>query len=426
MNSFNNHADSKLFDNVFVKFFLIFLPFTYALTLNLKFPLKISEVALLVLILFILLFGKIRSVFINSGPVKIFFIFIVFISLSMVVNMVWKYPYPLTEYKNRFGYNFDSLLKFFYLCLSFFTFFISSNAFFLNQDRYIRYFLLGGLITSVYGWYLFFSGLFGMREFILPGIEEPQYIAISWGTFLRSGTFKEGNYMGLFLLFCVIFSFYTNRKLLGYYFAASLLPTFSSIGFICVVFFLLSHLIKKNFTKRKFINLLIIVAILFVGFISLLPTKDFRYLILSKIDFRKTDIENSADYSRLDRINSIVTAIKIGMNNPIFGVGISNYARHYTHFNENKTFYTPNFKGIANNIYAEIFAEIGLPGLGLFLYLLYLLYEKTKFDKSGILRGGMVATLIYFLAFPTFSILYIWVYFGSINSIAVLQSKSSK
>ncbi len=404
----------KLFDNLLSRVFIYGLPFTYALTINLKFPFKISELALLILLFFLTLSPKIPVKFLKDRVNFTFFIFLIVTFFSTLINLFWSYPYHLSEYESRFGYSFDSILKFIYLILAFFTLFISSNLFLTNRKRYIRIFLSGGILASIYGWYLLLTGLVGLPQFMLPGIEEPQYIALSFGTFIRSGTFKEGNFMGLFLIFCMILSFYTNKKLLAYYFAASLIPTFSSIGLICATLFLIWYWFKKNFTKKRLLNLVIIFSLISLIFISLLPREDFRFLILSKLSFGKSTITNNADISRTDRLNSLLTAIKIGLHNPFIGVGISNFARHSNQYSEIP--FKPNFKGIANNIYAEIFAEVGVVGLIIFLYLLFLLYRKAQRDNSGIMKWGLLVTYIYFFAFPTFTILFVWVFFGLANT----------
>jgi len=404
----------KLFDNFIAKVFICCLPFTYALTINLRFPFKISELALFILLFLLLLSSKIPARFLKDRVNLVFFVFLIVVFVSMIINLFWTYSYTLSEYESRFGYSFDSILKFFYLVLAFWTLFISANLFQLNRIKYVNYFIFGGVLASMYGWYLLVSGLLGMAQFVLPGIEEPQYIALSIGTFIRSGTFKEGNFMGLFLIFCMILSFYVHKKLLGYYFAASLLPTFSSIGFICATLFLIWYWYRNNFNRKKFINLVFIFSAVVLVFVALLPNDDFRFLILSKLNFGKSTVTNNADISRRDRVNSLVTALKIGANNPIIGVGISNYARHSHNYSEVPL--KANFKGIANNIYAEIFAEVGVIGLFLFIYLLFLLYKKAQLDKSGIMKWGLLVTYIYFFAFPTFTILFIWVFFGLVNS----------
>jgi O-antigen ligase len=407
----------KLFDNIFIRLLFLSLPFTYALTIDLKFPLKISEVVLIVILILTFQRGRISAFWLRNAPLKAFFVFLVFTFFSLLINSLWTYSYQLSEYDSRFGYTFDSVFKFFYLLLAFFTFFVATNAFKIDSRKYIALFLKGGIVAGCYSWYLFFAGLLRIQAVLLPGIDEPQYITLSFGTFIRGGTFKEGNYMGLFILFCVILSFYSNRKLLGYFFTTTLIATFSSVGIICVSLFLAYYYFSLNFTRRKLFRLSAIIIVLVVLFGTLFQHEDFKFLIISKISISKREITNNADYSREDRMNSFLTAIKMGLDNPFMGVGISNYARHFDHLAPNNIFKNNDFKVIPNNIYAEIFAETGFFGLIIFLYLLFLLYEKTRFDNSGILKCGYVVTLIYFLAFPTFSMLFIWVFFALINSL---------
>jgi O-antigen ligase len=149
--------------------------------------------------------------------------------------------------------------------------------------------------------------------------------------------------------------------------------------------------------------------------IGLMQNEDFKESVLSKFTVNE-EISSNGEYSRADRTNSALVGLRMALANPVLGVGISNYSRHYDHFNRDPRFIT-KIKSIPNNVFVEVLAETGILGLGLFLYLLYLLFRKTNLDESGILKYGLFATLIYFVAFPTFSILYIWGFFGLINSL---------
>lgn len=404
---------AKIFDNPLLSVFFLFLPFTYALTINLGFPLKISEIALVTFILIFLV--KIRGDFAIS---KVFFIaslFVIVCFVSVAINLFWPYQYPLREYESRFGFQFDSILKFGYLILSYFTFVITTNVFKINQDKYIKYFLLGALLASVYSWYLFFSGLVGIREILLPGIEKAQYIVMSFGLFVRSGTFVEGNHMGLFLFLAMVLSFYSDRKKTGLYFFSSLLPTFSSIALLTSIVFLSLYYFKNYYNSEHVYKLLVFVLILCVSFMFLLSKDDFRVMVISK--FTPSDnLSNVGEISKVDRSNSAVVALKMGIENPILGVGLSNYGMHYDYFNDDARFIFANTKRIPNNIYAEIFSEVGIVGVLLFAYLMFLLYRKTRYDQTGSLRYGLIGFLLYCFAFPTFTILYIWVFFGLIAS----------
>ncbi|MBD3843533.1 MAG: hypothetical protein IE909_16960 [Campylobacterales bacterium] len=109
----------------------------------------------------------------------------------------------------------------------------------------------------------------------------------------------------------------------------------------------------------------------------------------------------------------------MGLDNPILGIGLSNFALHYKHYNEIRGvgFEAYNFKVIPNNVYAEIFSELGLIGFFIFIVFIYTLYKKTLYDKSHILRFGFIGSLVYFFAFSSFTILFIWVFFGLISSL---------
>jgi hypothetical protein len=301
--------------------------------------------------------------------------------------------------------------------LAYTTFIISANVFYRNEGKYIRYFLIGSALAALYSWYLFFSALFGLPQFLLWGIEEPQIIGVSFGVFIRSGTFKEGNYMGMFLLLSAVLSFYSNRKLLGYFFVATMITTFSSIGFVCVVFFMVCYYFKMYYQPRHFHKLMLAFIILGASFLALLGNENFKMLVISKFAINNDDISNSGDFSKVDRLNTAMVGIRMGIDNPVIGVGLSNYALHHDYFNENPMFDNYPVKRIPNNVYVELFSETGVIGLLLFLILLYYLYKRTALDNTGVLRYGLVAVAIYLNAFPTFTILYLWVFFGLIASL---------
>src|SRR5215208_1477192 len=95
---------------VLYSIFFFFMPFTQALTFNIGFPLKFSELALFVLFfLYILLRRRVavpKPIIILIGT--LFFI----VSLSFLVNLFWSYGYPLKEHETRFGYNGDSIARY--------------------------------------------------------------------------------------------------------------------------------------------------------------------------------------------------------------------------------------------------------------------------------------------------------------------------
>ena len=134
--------------------FFIFMPFAQALTFDIGFPLKISEISMICII------------FLYHNRVKlkkcdvILICFMLIALLSFFVNMLWEYNYTLNiNYTKRFGENIDSFSKFIYLFFIILSFIILRNVFDKNKVIYIKYFFLGAVLAIFYSWYLTLSGV---------------------------------------------------------------------------------------------------------------------------------------------------------------------------------------------------------------------------------------------------------------------------
>jgi len=424
----------SLFDNYLILILILFLPFSQALTVNIGFPLKITELSLFSILFLIIWKNNIKiNISIAENLIIILFIFSL---VSVLVNIMWPYNYSLnTNYPTRLGYEGDSILKLIYVLLSICVFKISEKAFKINQYKYIKVFLFGAVIASVYSWYLFIFSIFDLSPFLLFGMEEsPQRINLFVVDFIRCGTFKEGNFMALYLFVSIVLSLYLNKKWLAFFLTLTVITTASTIGLLVSLLLWIMYQLKNILTNVKHfvIGLFFMLAIV-LSFVSLIENKDFQMLVTSKIDITSDNIDDNGAVSREDRMNSIVNAIQIGMHNPFFGIGLSNFALHYKFYNEQRGigFERYGWKSIQNNVYAEIFSELGFSGLFIFLYFLYTLYKKSLHDQSSILKYGLIGILIYFNAFPSFTVLFIWVYFGLLNSLQrqheekiILQAKN--
>ena len=124
--------------------------------------------------------------------------------------------------------------------------------------------------------------------------------------------------------------------------------------------------------------------------------------------------------SKVDRVLTARIAYKIGVNNPILGVGPYNYGLHYDKYNDftkyiiNNNEWSLNYfkrinkRAIPNNIYFEVWAEYGIVGFCLFvIFLLKILYTAFR-NKNDIITGGVIAMLVSFNAFPSFTLLFLW------------------
>lgn len=384
--------------------FFIFMPFAQALTFDIGFPLKISEISMICII------------FLYQNRVKlkkcdvILICFMLIALLSFFVNMLWEYNYTLNiNYTKRFGENIDSFSKFIYLFFIILSFIILRNVFDKNKVIYIKYFFLGAVLAIFYSWYLTLSGVFYYRPLLLFGIGEPQVISFQNWTLIRSGTFLEGNYMGVFIFISVVLSLYYKRIFLTIFFTVSMITTFSTIGLLSLLFFY-SYLIAKINIKY----FIIILIMTLFSFTLLSGNKDFNEYVLTKINIFNSDINNNGAISREERKESIIKGINMAIDNPFFGVGTSNYAKHFDYYDlDKRIFQNINIKVIPNNIYVEIISELGFIAFSLFIIFLYKIY---RLISNNILMGGFLGCCLYFNALPSYTIIVIWFFFAFLLS----------
>ncbi len=397
-----NRSISKLQETC-LKVIVVTLPFTQLLSLPVGFPLKIYELYLFVLLgLYIL---RKRFPFSVSKKLSVILACLALIGLfSTIVNIIDWYPYSLTNTETRFGYFGDSLMKYFYflLCVfAFLSFYKQKESF---KYKVLKLYLIGGYVASFFSFYIFiFSGL------RLPVIELPGYEPQMWMWFVRNGTFKEANYLAAYLLTCIGIALYFKKRWGVCILLAALVTTVSTAGLVtsfCLIglYFVEFKMIRYIKIRKVFISIIAITIL-----IGIIATPIFQEVVLSKLSFSKgSEIESNNDYSRVERTNQSAVGLKIGAMNPILGVGLSNYSRHYKEYNTDMRFnYPSSFKPIPNNVYVELFSEWGILGLIVFIVFSFSLLKEVK---VRVFRLTYLMLMVYFIAFPTFTLLFIWVF----------------
>lgn len=410
--------NSLLDTNYIFKIFLLFLPFTQALTIHVGFPLKISELLLFVLIYISACKDYVdtkRKFFLNKNVIILFFVG--WASLSFIINASWGYDYPLKDFPFRINRILDSLLRLIYIYLVISAFLIASS-YFSKKKELLNYWVIGAIISAIYAWYLFISSGYNIPYIKLFGMEEnPQSI----NGFIRCGTFKEGNYFGLYLLLSSIIALYLKQIKTAVFLFLTIITTFSTISIISAVIFIIFQ-IRKVFLKKTVLKYVIIsIPIVVVSLILFMRTSFYNDYIIGKLSepSNKLTINN---ISKVDRVMTARIAFKQGINNPFFGVGPFNYGLHYDEYNDFEKyvinnsdwsiqfFERKNKRAIANNIYFEVWADYGIIGFVLFIsFLTYTLIIAFK-NKNDIITGGVIVMLVSFNAFPSFIMLFCWVY----------------
>ncbi len=417
------------FREILLLILLLFLPFGQALTFNLSgIPVKISEVSFIIYILISVFWGE-KFLFEDRVWLILAGLLLLVNVSSLLVNLFSEYNYPLSYARVRNNYIIDSLSKVFYVGMSL-TVFLTFIRRFCSNKIFVEVLMIGGVITSLYSIYLNLASQFNFYEFLLPGMDEyPQRV---FSGAIRCSTFKEGNYFGLFILILIIISSYERKYKYFIFFSISIFTSYSTIAIACSLVYIVLFSFFELINKSKFKELFFVLILFFFTFFLIFSTKNvIKYILVSKITgtsvIKKGD--NQSTISKKERTESSFTAFKIGLDNPIIGVGPSNYSLHFDEYYNDyslKGLGKLNSKAIPNNVYMEIFSELGLLGMFVFLSLMiYLFYLslKIEFFSFGL---GFLLILINLLAFPTYNMLYLWVFFAYTvdNSKLVLKKKN--
>jgi O-antigen ligase len=116
-----------------------------------------------------------------------------------------------------------------------------------------------------------------------------------------------------------------------------------------------------------------------------------------------TLVRPQTDFSINERIQSIEAGLKLGLDHPVLGVGYGRgRLREGLREQEKKTATEIGHIAHTHNMYVELFAQIGLLGLGAFLWLLCQAFYQainsaSRFDQAGrVLALGMASSWIAF------------------------------
>lgn len=401
--------------------YLLSLPFTQALTLNIGFPLKLCELLLFCLLFLYLYIGKASKTLIHLlVKYKAVTFLLIWVLLSFLINAYWHYNYPPKTLPFRISAAGDSFLRLCYIVLNIVAFFISVILLIKHPKHILNLWITGALLAAVYAWYLFISSGLNLPYIKLFGMEDaPQNLR----GFIRCGTFKEGNFFGLYLILSAVIAFYLNKIKSGVFLLITIVTTFSTISVVSAIVLIL-FVVRKQFLKKKVLIVFFIALPFVIGsVVYLVKTPYFQKFIYAKIT-EPSNVLTTSNFSKVDRTLTARIGFFQGIDNPFFGVGPYNYGLHYDRYNDFETYITnnndwslkffprPNRRRIPNNVYIEVFAEYGFICFLFFtIFLIQILVVAFK-NKNDFITGGVIAILISFNAFPSFIMLFIWTFFA--------------
>lgn len=251
----------------------------------------------------------------------------------------------------------------------------------------------------------------------------------------RAASFNEGNLAGLYYLLSLLLALEHRRsasKAAGTrYVAAALVGILlcRSSAAIMLLGLLLSirfvMLARPGWSRiRRAVAMFVIVP----AFSIAMTSAGLDFGIREKL-FEEEVTANS--FSRIDRLESINAAIQLFLDSPTLGQGLQSYG-----FLSNDllsgplaSMYDASYRRIPNNTYAELAAELGMIGLALFVMfvgsLVSLAWRRGKVGRRHWLLG-IVSILMYLNAFPTYTVVFIWVYLGLVvKRVTVEQDLSA-
>jgi O-antigen ligase len=406
----SSHADLGSVRRTLVLIAVATLPFTYAFTVNLSFPLKIYEVALALALVTHLTDLRLPIAPRTRDVIRRLSWFVV--AAAVVTLLRFTIPAEgasVVDFGARFGPVGDAVAKLLYLILGVLGFLLFTRAAYTDERSYLKAWRIGAVAAATYSWYLFAAGLVGIDPILLPGIEDPKYFSVAGRTFVRSGTFQEGNFLGLFLLVSVGIALYERRRLLAGVLSLTVLLTFSTVNTLALAFFwsmvwLRAHSSAGTSRRAKFIVAGILVALV-MGFV-LLQTGYLESVIFGKLGTEEVG-------SRIKRIAFMIAGLRMFADHPLLGVGISQFGYFYNSYQPlGLQGIAETVKLIPNNIYVELLSELGIIGFALFAAFLLAVYRRLRRAELAPLRWTFLAVLFSLNGFPTYTVMFLWAFFG--------------
>ncbi len=418
---------------------LVDLPFVYAGTVPIGFPLKVCEpaAALLIFLIIVQLVAVKRIPLAYAPPEKrllvvagFFFVaccvssFIGCITLANTHSSV-----HLMSWRDNPGL--ASVLKCGYVVLDIFFFAYLLGYKKISAGFICNLWLVGAFLSALYGWYLFLASWRGMDPPRLPGNEEVQTTGFLFPGAIRGGSFREGNHASLFYLLsaCVAAVQFAVKPrlipaLLVLFFIASLVPTQSTIGLLAAGACVGTFVVFKLARSRNWL-LIIPLGLFLAGAAWGFSRTD----IFQKVIVDKLEQENPYDFSGSlsQRRDLIYAGWKMFRSSPVLGVGLSNFGYlypYYTHYAPEEIGFDPaEKKNIANCVYVELLSETGLLGVLVFgcfiLGLTCRVMTQARTAAAGLAFSGLVSIYFAWLAYPTYTMLYEWVFMALALRIAV-------
>jgi hypothetical protein len=404
---------------------LLTLPFTKSLTAPVGFPLKIYEPLVVIALAAAVTEGRIEVgsnnrflrywlvfLFLSLFPSAWGYLLVREQNLSYLEWAVGRYE-PLTNVIFHTVYLALDItaLTVFLVCLQRGT---------LSLREFARIWTWGALVAVAYAVVLNLVYFAGLPQAYALRFADVQTSSIRGIEFVRSGPFEEGNFFGLYMLLSLGLALWSGSRYpaerlfhravpaLGFGIFVSASP--AAMAFMVVL--LVAASLGKGVPKPvRALELTVAGALLVV----VLTTDLLQELVLGKFSLLLYGgVTDSGNVSLVRRFNEMYHGWRLFLDHP-WGVGIGNFGYFWGNYPEYYPWLTVGFmfkKQIPNNVYLEVLTEQGIQGLVVFVALLVSLVMPLVRRREAFLLLVVACTAAYFVVFPTFRLVFLWVFWA--------------
>jgi hypothetical protein len=399
------------------------LPLTYAMTLRIVFPIKIYELVLCICGALMLWEGRIV---LAPGLARFARPILAFLAWSVLV-LAFRLAVPLDSFTTdgfdaRLGPVGDAVVKIAYWLLALFAFALVATAAYEDARRVGRWWCIGAIVSAVYGWLLSLSSVFNLPAPLLPGMVKPQIINIAGRELFRGGTFEEGNYFAMYLLTSLAVALWMRWRWTAVFLATTVFITFSTANVIALALFGAIYTLGVGAQNRDPRGTVYAIA-LFAAGATLVTSILLATGYVSEFFIAKLSTEEFG--SKLDRLDLAVAGLRMSLEHPVMGVGLSHYGFNYRPYQLTDFFdrFRP-VKPIANNPWVELLAETGVVGLALVVTFSRRVWRMASGASGVTFRAGLAAVALGLFTFPSITVLFIWAFCGLVTGVRLREELS--
>ncbi|MCC7053630.1 MAG: O-antigen ligase family protein [Gemmatimonadaceae bacterium] len=400
------------------------LPFTYAMTLRIVFPVKIYELVLCICGALMLWEGRAVLAPGLARYARPVLAMLAWATAVLAIRLAVPLDSFTTEgFEARVGPVGDAVIKVAYWLVALFAFALVATATYEDARRVGRWWCVGAITAAIYGWLLLLSSVFGLPAPLLPGMVSPQIINIAGRELFRGGTFEEGNYFAMYLLTSLAVALWMRWRWTAVFLATTVFITFSTANVVALALFGCIYAMGVGAQDRdprgKFYALALFLAAAGIVVAILVATGYVSEFFIAKLSTEEFG-------SKLDRLDLAVAGLRMSADHPLMGVGLSHYGFNYRPYQLTDFFDRARpVKPIANNPWVEILAETGVVGLALVLTFAKRVWTQAAGAPGLAFRAGLAAVALGLFTFPSMTVLFIWAFCGMVVGVRLREERDA-